>query len=229
MIHTQFGGSGLGLFICKSEFLVPYWLTFAEITDLLGGGIEVRSEVGKGSTFSFYIKARTVGPVPDDSSGRSSSTSFSVSSRGASRSNSSESAPSTIGSPDQQKPLHILIVEDNIINQTVLKRQILKAGLTCDVANNGQEALIAIHEAHRRSRMDDKKGYDVILMDLEMPVMDGLTAVRHIREAEALGTLPPQLVIALTGNAREGQINQAVEAGMDEGRRCSYTTNFQSS
>lgn len=122
---------------------------------------------------------------------------------------------------DTALPLHVLIVEDNIINQTVLKRQLLKAKFTCDVADDGQAALIAIHEAHRKSRHGDKETYDVILMDLEMPIMDGLTAVRHIREAEASAALHPQLVIALTGNARQGQLEQALAAGMDDGR---YTT-----
>lgn len=119
---------------------------------------------------------------------------------------------------DASLPLHILIVEDNIINQTVLKRQLLKSHFTCDVANDGQEALIALHEAHRQSRYGSgPRPYDVVLMDLEMPVMDGFTAIRHIRSAEATGALSPQLVIALTGNARQGQVEQALAAGMDDG------------
>lgn len=115
--------------------------------------------------------------------------------------------------------LNVLIVEDNIISQTVLKRQMLKAGLECRVANNGEEALAALHTNKQESlqRQGGGGSFDVILMDLEMPVMDGLTAVRHIREMEKTGTLPRQLVIALTGNARQGQIDQALEAGMDDG------------
>jgi CheY-like chemotaxis protein len=120
---------------------------------------------------------------------------------------------------DDARPLHVLIVEDNIINQTVLKRQILKAGLTCDTANHGQDALNLIHQAHHRYMLGerDRAGYDVILMDLEMPVMDGLSALAKIREAEAEGQLKEQLVIALTGNARKGQIDQAIKAGMNDG------------
>lgn len=114
--------------------------------------------------------------------------------------------------------MHVLIVEDNLINQTVLRRQMVKAGLTADVANNGQEGLTAIHEADRRSHEGTGPAYDVVLMDLEMPVMDGLTAVKHLREAEAeVDEERPQLVIALTGNARQGQIDQAISMGMDDG------------
>jgi CheY-like chemotaxis protein len=166
---------------------------------------------------------------------------------------SSVNSFNTVTASSEAEELHILIVEDNIINQTVLKRQMIKAGLTCDgeweplnhpdrvsVANNGLEALNLIREADRQSRRGGvarRKLYNVVLMDLEMPgqsyarshkqitntdislisVMDGLTAVREIRSAEAAGTLGRTMVIALTGNARQGQIDQAIEAGMDEG------------
>lgn len=90
--------------------------------------------------------------------------------------------------------------------------------LLMSVANNGLEGLNLIREADRlHRRADDVKLYDCILMDLEMPIMDGLTAVKEIRMAEAAGTLSRQMVIALTGNARQGQIDQALEAGMDDG------------
>jgi CheY-like chemotaxis protein len=86
------------------------------------------------------------------------------------------------------------------------------------VANNGLEGLNLIRETDRlHRRAEDVKLYDCILMDLEMPIMDGLTAVKEIRMAEAAGTLSRQMVIALTGNARQGQIDQAIEAGMDDG------------
>ena len=115
------------------------------------------------------------------------------------------------------------------------------------VANNGLEALNLIREADRQAKRGGqrkKKPYSVILMDLEMPggssdkmtlpcllpvlpclinmltlpaVMDGLTALREIRTAEAAGTLERNVVMALTGNARQGQIDHALAAGMDDG------------
>ncbi|WWD16672.1 hypothetical protein CI109_101102 [Kwoniella shandongensis] len=218
MIHTKYGGSGLGLFICR------------KITELLGGRIEVLSQLGQGTVFRFFIKTRTVAPPSAlasymeaaslgaiGSSTMSSSFTMTPSSSIASSrasSMSSSATPSMDGGNE-----HILIVEDNIINQTVLKRQIVKAGLTCDVANNGLEALNIIRETHRQARRggaNRKKLYDVVLMDLEMPVMDGLTAIKEIRQAESSGTMKRNMVMALTGNARQGQIDQALAAGMDD-------------
>lgn len=214
MIHTRYGGSGLGLFICK------------KITELLGGAITVQSEVGTGSTFRFWIKVQTVDPASVVSTRVPSPPVPPTSERivgGTPASPPTSSGPLSDGEPsssgDTPEALHLLIVEDNVINQTVLKRQLVKAGFTCDVANDGQEALVSIHEANRASRTTPGRlgGYDAVLMDLEMPVMDGLTAIRHVREAEGAGRLRPQLVIALTGNARQEQIDQALAAGMDYG------------
>lgn len=211
MIHTKYGGSGLGLFICR------------KITELLGGRIEVLSQLGHGSVFRFFIKTRAVAPpsaiaaLVESSPLKPISATSPSSSLAMSRSSSRSTNVTTPieGSGTE----HVLIVEDNLINQTVLKRQLIKAGLSCNVASNGLEALNIIRETHRQHRRggpNRKRLFDVVLMDLEMPVMDGITAVQEIRGSEAAGTLGRNMVIALTGNARQGQIDHALASGFDD-------------
>lgn len=113
---------------------------------------------------------------------------------------------------------HVLIVEDNLVNQKILAQQLRKLGSTVHVANHGEEALDLIRETvHFTGRESDGKLLSVILMDLEMPVMDGLTCVRKIREMEAAGLIKVRLpIIAVTANARSEQVLMAKETGMDD-------------
>ncbi|KAJ9099949.1 hypothetical protein QFC21_003957 [Naganishia friedmannii] len=110
--------------------------------------------------------------------------------------------------------IRVLVVEDNMINQKVLLRQLRKAGMICEAANNGQEAVNRIRQVCATESAIDAP-FDVVLMDLEMPVMDGLTAIRLIREEESAGKLNRSWVFALTGNARQAQIEEALGEGMD--------------
>ncbi|PVI06794.1 autoinducer 2 sensor kinase/phosphatase luxQ [Periconia macrospinosa] len=168
-----------------------------QLTEKQGGEIGVSSVSGQGSTFGFYVKARrverrlqTLGELPQDSG--------------------------TDGQTMQQ--LQVLLVEDNIINQQVLGRQLKKAGCSVDVANHGLEAL----------DMLEKKVFDVVLMDLEMPVLNGLAATKEIRkrEVEREGLLGQAMqvsnrgvdrlpIIAVTANVRQEQIDTAIAAGAD--------------
>lgn len=99
----------------------------------------------------------------------------------------------------------VLLAEDNPVNQEVARTFLTRLGLRVDIANNGAEVL-ALTEAHR---------YDLILMDCQMPVMDGYQATAAIRqrEADTSGRLP---IIALTANAMEGERCKCLAAGMDD-------------
>jgi two-component system, sensor histidine kinase and response regulator len=101
-----------------------------------------------------------------------------------------------------QANARILMAEDNAINQRVGKLILQRAGFMIDLAADGNEAV----EAHRSNP------YDVILMDCQMPVMDGFEACRHIRE---LGE-PQPAIIAVTANALVGERDKCLNAGMDD-------------
>lgn len=111
--------------------------------------------------------------------------------------------------PAETLPLRFLLVEDNLINQKVANRLLDQLGYRADVANNGQEAVDAVAS----------NAYDVILMDVQMPILDGLEATRKIRELEAgLGAARARksLIIALTANAVLGDREKCLNAGMDD-------------
>lgn len=288
MVDQGWGYSFAGVSVFNVGDQSPGLMT--EITELLGGRIEVQSQLGEGSVFRFFIKTSTTAgklqidlpaitqsdtlpnalesPALSIISGRS--TPSRPSSAMSSTSSTSALAPSTattptppggaiggaaVASAEDTKRLHILIVEDNIINQTVLKRQIVKAGLTCDGESlalnlfgshaDDQSPTMALKRSNSYAKQIDHPNVAALaensrmilfswisrclvshcllrvpltsLTVLTVPVMDGLTAVREIRSAEKNGTLARQMVIALTGNARQAQIDTAMEAGMDDG------------
>ena len=110
--------------------------------------------------------------------------------------------------------LHVLIVEDNLINQKVMSQQLRRAGCVVHVANHGLECLDFLEKS---SFCSEKTPLSVILLDLEMPTMDGLTCIRHIRERQVEGKVVGHVpVIAVTANARSEQISIAIDAGMDQ-------------
>jgi len=109
--------------------------------------------------------------------------------------------------PDSK--IKILVVDDNAINQSVTGHQLLRLGYRCDFANNGQEAFEALH----------RRPYDIVFMDEQMPVLDGLEATRLIREAQAAGdpAIARHLrIIALTANALPSERERLLLAGMDD-------------
>ncbi len=101
---------------------------------------------------------------------------------------------------------HVLVVEDNPTNQLVAKGMLKKLGVTLDIAENGEEALHALQE----------KQYDLVFMDLQMPVMDGFDATRRIRSADSSVLNHELPIIALTANAMEGDREATLEVGMND-------------
>lgn len=211
--HAQYGGSGLGLSISK------------ELCELQSGQIGFVSEAGKGSTFAFYIRTtRTVAPGSEAT--EISTVSIDPATPGMQvkpnpkRAHSDDSSQAQTPSlPITMQNLDILLVEDNLTNQKVLQRQLQRHKHHVMVANNGVEALEVIKttEHWREYTNNPPRKLSLILLDVEMPIMDGLTCIRRIRELENEGAITQHIpVVAITANARQEQIDQSLAAGMDD-------------
>ncbi|KAL8737963.1 MAG: hypothetical protein Q9181_001185 [Wetmoreana brouardii] len=206
--HVQYGGSGLGLFISR------------ELVELQGGQIGVSSKSGEGSTFAFYITSRR-STSPQEALNQLPSVGLRQEipleptapkrSRPANTSRASDTSLPKSG-------LRVLIVEDNLVNQRVLQRQLRNIGCTVVVANHGGECLARLKESNFwAGHSKDAVDLGVILMDLEMPVMDGLTCAREIRNLQRSGEIVRHVpIIAVTANARSEQIDTALASGMDD-------------
>jgi signal transduction histidine kinase/CheY-like chemotaxis protein len=150
------------------------------LAEAMGGDIEVTSTPGAGSTFTVEAVVEAADSVP-------------LPSRTPSR-----------RSPSSQPSLHVLLAEDNPINQRVAELMLTRRGHVVDIVDNGADAVRAVHEA----------AYDLVLMDVQMPVLDGLAATSQIRATPpATGT--PRIV-ALTANATVDDQAAGRRAGMDD-------------
>ena len=212
--HVQYGGSGLGLFISR------------ELVELQGGEIGVSSKSGIGSTFAFYVKARRSNPP----SSKDALDQMHVAEAAASRKSSQGIKPHKPAQPgpavrarpsrgqsfENKGSLKVLIVEDNLVNQKVLSKQLRNLGCIVHVANHGGECIDFLQQSRFwLGHETDGSDLSVILMDLEMPVMDGLTCARTIRELQREGKIVRHVpIIAVTANARSEQIDTALQSGM---------------
>ena len=191
----------------------------------------VSSEVGVGTTFSFYIRASATSNAAPNGEDETITRKASITSQLSNDKFSIQIPvigrghdPHERATPDM---LHILLVEDNLINQQVTAKQLQRAGHVVHVANHGLEALDILQkskffqEASKGDMDHDKEdstalSLSVALIDLEMPVCDGLTAIDKIRAMETQGTLRPHVpCIAVTANARLEQKAEALERGFD--------------
>ncbi len=189
------------------------------------------SKAGVGSTFALYVRARRCAPPEDPKPIHSYHVDMKAQSKiispGAiSRLQNGSSHPTHNQISQPVAPKHVLIVEDNIVNQKVLTKQLRSAGCTSHVANHGGEALSFLSTTKFWAG-NEIAGVllHVILMDLEMPEMDGLTCVRKIRELQADGVLTRHVpLIAVTANGRGGRLRWRAQVLLHPNlrQRCQY-------
>jgi signal transduction histidine kinase/CheY-like chemotaxis protein len=202
----RYGGSGLGLAISR------------EIVQLMGGRIEASSLPGRGSRFDFSIpfdRSETAplkvvdialdvpesiafadtAPVSDDGHDA-----------GPAPGPNTSAPPRVEPTTPVQRARRILVAEDNVVNQILIKAILDRMGHFCDVVADGIEAVHQAQAAH----------YDLVLMDMQMPEMDGLAATREIRrleQAQGRARLP---IVAMTANAMAEDRAACMAAGMDD-------------
>ena len=170
-VSRKYGGTGLGLAITR------------KLVEMHGGQIQVRSEVGRGTTFVVTVACElSLGAA-------------------ANRERAAETVPERPALVTLS-PGRILIVEDNQVNQKVVTSVLRKRGYSIELANDGQEALL---------KLESSAAYDLVLMDVQMPVLDGLETTRLIRKDPRWRELP---VVAMTAHAMNGDKEKCLAAGM---------------
>ncbi|KAA0596545.1 PAS domain S-box-containing protein [Azospirillum lipoferum] len=160
-----------------------------ELVTLMGGRIGVASAEGKGSTFWFTVRCE---PAADPSDGVLAVPC------------APEPVPMTGDGAAPKAGLHVLVAEDNEINREIVVTMLSRAGHRVTAVEDGLQAV----------RLVEEGGFDLVLMDVQMPVMDGVTATRHIRGMPGEASRLP--IVALTGNVMPGHRAEYLAAGMTD-------------
>ncbi|HEX9251869.1 MAG TPA: ATP-binding protein, partial [Ignavibacteriaceae bacterium] len=182
---SSLGGTGLGLVICK------------EFANLMEGDISVTSIKGEGSRFDFHIVVQEQVTDIDSKQTEDKNTLSEVEELQFTDADIKNHIP-------KRKGFKILLAEDNLINQKVAIKTLSSAGYDVDAVMNGEQAVRAHTQNH----------YDLILMDVQMPDVDGFAATKMIRSLpEPKNKIP---IIAITAHALIGDRERCIEAGMDE-------------